>query len=231
MIMLFNGDLYSLLNFLSFARWLFIGLVVAGLIYLRYKRPDMPRPFKVTSALYSFTWILPPLCPAVRQQGSIFWCHKLTSFSGKTNLRGNSVCSEDSRVFLQGPQCYPSCFPFWKRILACSLCLGGSDWSCCAEMKVFAQFCLSVVLRLCDVSSVMQPVWKYLETSAVTEGSDCKYWGYMCQTDFQPVFYLMSPLIKAGYNFMTKYTITWPKSHVKHKDLWEMAFTSLHIQY
>ncbi|XP_075357176.1 cystine/glutamate transporter isoform X1 [Mycteria americana] len=58
MIMLFNGDLYSLLNFLSFARWLFIGLVVAGLIYLRYKRPDMPRPFKVPlfiPALFSFT--------------------------------------------------------------------------------------------------------------------------------------------------------------------------------
>uniref|UniRef100_A0A8D0GM96 Cystine/glutamate transporter n=1 Tax=Sphenodon punctatus TaxID=8508 RepID=A0A8D0GM96_SPHPU len=57
-IMLFTGDLYSLLNFLSFARWLFIGLVVAGLIYLRYKRPDMPRPFKVPlfiPALFSFT--------------------------------------------------------------------------------------------------------------------------------------------------------------------------------
>lgn len=50
MIMLFCGDLYSLLNFLSFARWLFIGIAVAGLIYLRYKRPDMHRPFKVTSA-------------------------------------------------------------------------------------------------------------------------------------------------------------------------------------
>uniref|UniRef100_A0A8C8VFD5 Cystine/glutamate transporter n=1 Tax=Pelusios castaneus TaxID=367368 RepID=A0A8C8VFD5_9SAUR len=58
MIMLFTGDIYSLLNFLSFARWLFIGLVVAGLIYLRYKRPDMPRPFKVPlfiPALFSFT--------------------------------------------------------------------------------------------------------------------------------------------------------------------------------
>ncbi|XP_012884974.1 PREDICTED: cystine/glutamate transporter [Dipodomys ordii] len=57
-IMLFSGDLYSLLNFLSFARWLFIGLAVAGLIYLRYKRPDMHRPFKVPlfiPALFSFT--------------------------------------------------------------------------------------------------------------------------------------------------------------------------------
>ncbi|XP_051901111.1 cystine/glutamate transporter [Pristis pectinata] len=45
--MLFISDIYSLLNFLSFARWLFIGLAVAGLIYMRHKRPDMPRPFKV----------------------------------------------------------------------------------------------------------------------------------------------------------------------------------------
>ncbi|XP_053259322.1 cystine/glutamate transporter [Podarcis raffonei] len=58
MIMLFSSDLYSLLNFLSFARWLFIGLAVAGMIYLRYKRPEMPRPFKVPlfiPALFSFT--------------------------------------------------------------------------------------------------------------------------------------------------------------------------------
>nr|DBA28955.1 TPA: hypothetical protein GDO54_009233 [Pyxicephalus adspersus] len=58
MVMLFTGDIYSLLNFLSFARWLFIGLAVAGLIYLRYKRPEMHRPFKVPifiPALFSFT--------------------------------------------------------------------------------------------------------------------------------------------------------------------------------
>nr|XP_014349522.1 PREDICTED: cystine/glutamate transporter [Latimeria chalumnae] len=56
-VMLFIGDIYSLLNFLSFVRWLFIGLVVVGLIYLRYKRPDMPRPFKVPlfiPAMFSF---------------------------------------------------------------------------------------------------------------------------------------------------------------------------------
>ncbi|XP_072898791.1 cystine/glutamate transporter-like isoform X1 [Hemitrygon akajei] len=45
--MLFVGDIYSLLNFMSFVRWLFIGLAVAGLIYMRHTRPDMPRPFKV----------------------------------------------------------------------------------------------------------------------------------------------------------------------------------------
>ncbi|KAM9377806.1 cystine/glutamate transporter isoform 2-T2 [Pholidichthys leucotaenia] len=46
-LQLFVGDIYSLLNFMSFLRWLFIGIVVLGLIYLRYKKPDLPRPFKV----------------------------------------------------------------------------------------------------------------------------------------------------------------------------------------
>jgi len=47
MLQLFVGDIYSLLNFMSFLRWLFIGLAVLGLIYLRYTRPDLHRPFKV----------------------------------------------------------------------------------------------------------------------------------------------------------------------------------------
>ncbi|XP_024139958.1 cystine/glutamate transporter [Oryzias melastigma] len=46
-IQLFVGDIYSLLNFMSFLRWFFIGVVVLGLIYLRYTKPDLPRPFKV----------------------------------------------------------------------------------------------------------------------------------------------------------------------------------------
>ncbi|XP_073459944.1 cystine/glutamate transporter [Aquarana catesbeiana] len=61
MLMLFTGDIYSLLNFLSFARSFFLGLVVVGLIYLRYKRPEMHRPFKVPifiPALFSFTSML-----------------------------------------------------------------------------------------------------------------------------------------------------------------------------
>ncbi|XP_030638528.1 cystine/glutamate transporter [Chanos chanos] len=58
LFILFVGDIYSLLNFMSFLRWLFIGVAVVGLIYLRYTRPDMPRPFKVPlfiPALFSFT--------------------------------------------------------------------------------------------------------------------------------------------------------------------------------
>uniref|UniRef100_A0A3P9NAB4 Solute carrier family 7 member 11 n=1 Tax=Poecilia reticulata TaxID=8081 RepID=A0A3P9NAB4_POERE len=51
---LFVGDIYSLLNFMSFLRWLFIGVVVLGLIYLRYTKPDLPRPFKVSVSVPLF---------------------------------------------------------------------------------------------------------------------------------------------------------------------------------
>ncbi|KAI1883735.1 hypothetical protein AGOR_G00234610 [Albula goreensis] len=57
-LLIFTSDIYSLLNFMSFLRWFFIGLTVVGLIYLRYTRPKMHRPFKVPifiPATFSFT--------------------------------------------------------------------------------------------------------------------------------------------------------------------------------
>ncbi|XP_012689359.2 cystine/glutamate transporter isoform X1 [Clupea harengus] len=61
LLSLWSGDIYSLLNFMSFLRWLFIGVAVLGLIYLRYTKPDLPRPFKVPlfiPAVFSFTCFL-----------------------------------------------------------------------------------------------------------------------------------------------------------------------------
>ncbi|XP_038070106.1 cystine/glutamate transporter-like [Patiria miniata] len=47
LIMLASDNVYSLINYLSFAKWLFLGLSAAVLPYMRWKRPDIPRPFKV----------------------------------------------------------------------------------------------------------------------------------------------------------------------------------------
>ncbi|XP_015200236.1 cystine/glutamate transporter isoform X2 [Lepisosteus oculatus] len=54
LLTLFLGDLYSLLNFMSFVRWLFIGISVLGLIYLRHKHPEMQRTFKVPLFIPAF---------------------------------------------------------------------------------------------------------------------------------------------------------------------------------
>ncbi|KAM8974471.1 cystine/glutamate transporter-like [Pelodytes ibericus] len=46
-VMIGIGDLYGLLNFYSFSRWLFMGLVTLGLMIHQRRHPHLPRPFKV----------------------------------------------------------------------------------------------------------------------------------------------------------------------------------------
>ncbi|XP_053364247.1 cystine/glutamate transporter-like [Clarias gariepinus] len=50
-IILAGGEIYPLINFASFSRWLFIALVTLGLLIHRYRFPDHPRTFKVHLAV------------------------------------------------------------------------------------------------------------------------------------------------------------------------------------
>ncbi|KAL4234094.1 Y+L amino acid transporter 2 [Mactra antiquata] len=47
LVMLSSDDIFALINYASFVESSFIGLSIAGMLYLRYSRPDMERPIKV----------------------------------------------------------------------------------------------------------------------------------------------------------------------------------------
>ncbi|XP_056089424.1 cystine/glutamate transporter [Rhinichthys klamathensis goyatoka] len=49
-IMLARGEIFQLINFASFSRWLFIAMATLGMIIHRYRFPEHPRPFKVPLA-------------------------------------------------------------------------------------------------------------------------------------------------------------------------------------
>ena len=50
--MLSSNDIYALINYASFVESSFIGVSIAGMLYLRYCQPNRERPIKVSIDMY-----------------------------------------------------------------------------------------------------------------------------------------------------------------------------------
>ncbi|XP_053191385.1 b(0,+)-type amino acid transporter 1 isoform X2 [Scomber japonicus] len=47
LLVLIPGDFQSIVNFFSFTAWIFYAITLSGLIYLKIKKPELPRPYRV----------------------------------------------------------------------------------------------------------------------------------------------------------------------------------------
>ncbi|CAL8285690.1 unnamed protein product [Lota lota] len=47
LLVLIPGDFQSIVNFFSFTAWFFYAITISGLLYLKIKKPELPRPYKV----------------------------------------------------------------------------------------------------------------------------------------------------------------------------------------
>ena len=47
-MMLITDDVYELINYTAFVESFFTAISVGGLLYLRYRKPDIERPIKVS---------------------------------------------------------------------------------------------------------------------------------------------------------------------------------------
>jgi amino acid transporter len=55
-LMLFAGDVYTLINYATFVEVLSFFMSAAGLLWLRYKQPNAHRPIKVSMKRSSGDW-------------------------------------------------------------------------------------------------------------------------------------------------------------------------------
>ncbi|KAI8521128.1 hypothetical protein Bbelb_008820 [Branchiostoma belcheri] len=91
LLMLTSNDVYRLINFLSAVRWLFIGLATATVPYLRWRRPDMHRPFKCSAprtGVFDCVWMV-----FSTKDRCVYLCVDGVQHQGQANLTVCGWCS------------------------------------------------------------------------------------------------------------------------------------------
>ncbi|XP_059156072.1 b(0,+)-type amino acid transporter 1-like [Physella acuta] len=84
-MMMIPGDIFSLIDFFSFAAWLFYGATMGSVLVLRYTRPDAPRPYRVPTVIPVIVLIIScylVMAPIIQQPRIEFFYATLFILSG-----------------------------------------------------------------------------------------------------------------------------------------------------
>uniref|UniRef100_A0A2C9K4Z7 b(0,+)-type amino acid transporter 1 n=1 Tax=Biomphalaria glabrata TaxID=6526 RepID=A0A2C9K4Z7_BIOGL len=84
-MMMIPGDIFSLIDFFSFAAWLFYGATMAAVLILRYSLPDVPRVYRVPTIMPVLVLIIScylVLAPIIQQPRIEFFYATLFILSG-----------------------------------------------------------------------------------------------------------------------------------------------------
>jgi L-type amino acid transporter 9 len=84
-LMMIPGDIFSLIDFFSFAAWLFYGATMASVLVLRYTMPNAPRPYRVPTVIPILVLIVSVylvLAPIIQQPRIEFFYATLFILSG-----------------------------------------------------------------------------------------------------------------------------------------------------
>ncbi|CAL1547645.1 unnamed protein product [Lymnaea stagnalis] len=84
-MMMIPGDIFSLIDFFSFAAWLFYGATMGSVLILRYTKPDAPRPYRVPTVIPIIVLVISVylvVAPIIQQPRIEFFYASLFILSG-----------------------------------------------------------------------------------------------------------------------------------------------------